>query len=141
MLWPVAKPQKKLRWRCEFRVTVCGFNPTSLFFFFFNDPPTTEIYPLPLHDALPIYVRSEYVVRVTGTVRHRPEGTTNAELATGEVEVGDCDVEILNVAEPPPFPLHDRVDTDENVRLKYRYVDIRRERMQRNLRVRAAVNA
>src|SRR5256885_3210273 len=54
MLWPVAKPQKKLRWRCEFRVTVCGFNPTSLFFFFFNDPPTTEIYPLPLHDALPI---------------------------------------------------------------------------------------
>jgi len=86
-------------------------------------------------------VRAEYVVRVTGTVRHRPEGTTNPELGTGEVEVGDCTVEILNVAEPPPFPLHDRVETDETVRLKHRYVDLRRERMQRNLRVRSAVNA
>lgn len=85
-------------------------------------------------------VRSEYVVRVTGTIRNRPEGTTNAEIGTGEVELGDCEVEILNAAEPPPFPLNDRVDTDENVRLKYRYVDLRRERMQRNLRVRAAVN-
>ncbi|MCU1377843.1 MAG: aspartyl-tRNA synthetase [Acidimicrobiales bacterium] len=85
-------------------------------------------------------VRSEYVVRVTGTLRNRPEGTTNSDLATGEVELGDCEVEILNVAEPPPFPLNDRVETDEIVRLKYRYVDLRRERMQRNLRVRAAVN-
>jgi aspartyl-tRNA synthetase len=86
-------------------------------------------------------VRGEYVIKVTGTVRHRPEGTTNPDLGTGEIEVGDCEVEILNVAEPPPFPLHDRVDTDENVRLKYRYVDLRRDRMQRNLRVRAQVNA
>jgi aspartyl-tRNA synthetase len=85
-------------------------------------------------------VRSEYVIRVTGTVRVRPEGTANADLATGEVEVGDCTVEILNVAEPPPFPLNDRVETDEMVRLKFRYVDLRRERMQRNLRVRADVN-
>jgi aspartyl-tRNA synthetase len=85
-------------------------------------------------------VRAEYVVRVTGTVRHRPEGTTNPELGTGEVELGDCEVEILNVAEPPPFRLDERMDTDEAVRLRYRYVDLRRERMQRNLRVRAAVN-
>ena len=85
-------------------------------------------------------VRSEYVVRVTGTVRNRPEGTINPELDTGEVEVGDCEVEILNVAEPPPFPLNDRFETDEMVRLKHRYVDLRRERMQRNLRARAAVN-
>jgi aspartyl-tRNA synthetase len=85
-------------------------------------------------------LRSEYVVRVTGTVRQRPEGTTNADLATGEIEIGDCEVEVLNAAEPPPFPLHDRTDTDEIVRLKYRYVDLRRERMQRNLRARAAVN-
>jgi aspartyl-tRNA synthetase len=85
-------------------------------------------------------VRAEYVVRVTGTVRHRPEGTTNRELGTGEVELGDCEVEILNVAEPPPFRLDERMDTDEAVRLRYRYVDLRRERMQRNLRVRAAVN-
>src|SRR5690348_5971884 len=49
-------------------------------------------------------LRSEYVVRITGTVRARPEGTTNDHLATGEVEVGDCTVEIQNVAEPPPFP-------------------------------------
>src|SRR5687768_8247714 len=85
-------------------------------------------------------VRAEYVVRVTGTVRHRPEGTTNPELGTGEVELGDCEVEVLNVAEPPPFRLDERMDTDEAVRLRYRYVDLRRERMQRNLRVRAAVN-
>jgi aspartyl-tRNA synthetase len=85
-------------------------------------------------------VRSEYVLRVTGTVRHRPEGTTNPDLATGEVEIGDCQVEILNAAEPPPFPLSDRAEVDETVRLRHRYVDLRRERMQRNLRVRAAVN-
>lgn len=85
-------------------------------------------------------VRSEYVLRITGTVRERPQGTANAELGTGEVELGECEVEILNAAEPPPFPLDDRVDTDENVRLRYRYVDLRRGRMQRNLRVRAAVN-
>jgi aspartyl-tRNA synthetase len=85
-------------------------------------------------------VRSEYVVRVTGTVRTRPEGTVNPEIGTGEVELAECQVEILNAAEPPPFPLNDRVETDENIRLKYRYIDLRRERMQRNLRVRAAVN-
>jgi aspartyl-tRNA synthetase len=87
-------------------------------------------------------VRSEYVVRVTGTVRLRPEGTINPNLPTGEVEVGDCEVEVLSVAEPPPFPIDARADdVDESVRLTYRYLDVRRERMQRNLRVRAAVNA
>src|ERR687895_2555690 len=85
-------------------------------------------------------LRSEWVVRVVGTVRVRPEGTTNPELATGEVEVGDCTVEVLNTAEPPPFPLTDRAEVDEIVRLRYRYVDLRRERMQRNLRIRATVN-
>ncbi len=87
-------------------------------------------------------VRSEYVVRITGVVRARPEGTVNDGLATGGVEVGECTVEILNVAEPPPFPVDARADdVDEAVRLKYRYIDIRRERMQKNLRVRAAVNS
>src|SRR5207302_10931273 len=50
-------------------------------------------------------LRNEYVLRITGTVRIRPEGTANANLPTGEIEIGDCQVEVLNVAEPPPFPL------------------------------------
>ncbi|CAJ59864.1 MULTISPECIES: aspartate--tRNA ligase [Frankia] len=85
-------------------------------------------------------VRSEYVLRVTGTVAIRPEGTANPALATGEVELRDCAVEILSVATPPPFPLDDRADAvDESTRLAYRYLDLRRERMQRNLRTRSAV--
>ncbi len=87
-----------------------------------------------------VEVRNEFVVRVTGTVRARPEGTRNPELATGEVEVGDCEVEVLNAAEPPPFPVTDRVDAEEGLRLRHRFVDLRRDRMQRNLRLRAAVN-
>jgi aspartyl-tRNA synthetase len=87
-------------------------------------------------------LRSEYVVRITGTVRARPEGTVNDALATGQVEVGDCTVEILSAATPPPFPIDERADdVDELIRLRYRYLDLRRERMQRNLRVRAAINA
>jgi aspartyl-tRNA synthetase len=86
-------------------------------------------------------LRSEYVVAVAGTVRLRPEGTVNPALSTGEVEVGDCQVEILATAEPPPFPVTDRIDADESLRLRYRYVDLRRDRMQANLRLRARVNA
>ncbi len=86
-------------------------------------------------------LRSEYVVRVTGTVRHRPEGTANPVLPTGEVEVGDCEVEVLARAEPPPFPVDDRRDVDETLRLRHRYVDLRRDRLQRNLRLRARVNS
>jgi aspartyl-tRNA synthetase len=86
-------------------------------------------------------VRNEWVVRVTGTVRPRPEGTENPNLPTGAVEVGDCQVEVLSKAEPAPFPLDDRVGTDETVRLRYRYVDLRRDRMQRNLRARARANS
>jgi len=86
-------------------------------------------------------VRNEYVVRVTGTVTPRPEGTVNVRLSTGAVELSDCLVEVLSVAEVPPFQLDDRVDIDEQVRLRYRYLDLRREQMQRNLRLRAKVNA
>ena len=87
-------------------------------------------------------VRSEYVVRVTGTVRQRPDGTVNPNLPTGDVEIGDCTVEVLRAADPPPFPIDARADdVDENVRLQYRYLDLRRERMQRNLRLRARVNS
>jgi aspartyl-tRNA synthetase len=84
-------------------------------------------------------VRSEWVLRVEGTVRLRPEGTVNPELATGEVELSDCTVEVLSQAEPPPFPVDDRAEVDESVRLRYRYVDLRRPRMQRNLRLRGRV--
>jgi aspartyl-tRNA synthetase len=86
-------------------------------------------------------LRSEYVLRVTGTVSARPGDTANTSLSTGEVEVTECEVEILNEASPPPFPLDERQDVDEAVRLKHRYVDLRRARMQKNLRVRSAINA
>ena len=85
-------------------------------------------------------VRSEYVVAVEGVVRHRPEGTVNPEIPTGEVELGDCTVTVLNPAEPPPFAVDDRIEVDEVTRLRYRYVDLRRPRMQSNLRLRATVN-
>ncbi|OHV41839.1 MULTISPECIES: aspartate--tRNA ligase [Pseudofrankia] len=84
-------------------------------------------------------VRSEYVLKITGTVTERPEGTVNPQLATGQVELRDCKVEVLSVAKPPPFPLDDRADNvDESTRLAFRYLDLRRDRMQRNLRVRSA---
>ncbi len=87
-------------------------------------------------------VRSEYVVRITGVVRERPSGTVNEALPTGEIEIGECAVEVLRRADPPPFPLDQRADdVDENIRLQYRFLDLRRERMQRNLRLRAAVNS
>ena len=85
-------------------------------------------------------VRSEYVLAVEGTVRPRPDGTVNPDLPTGEVELGDCTVTVLNRAEPPPFAVDDRVDVDEGIRLKHRFVDLRRPRMQSNLRLRATVN-
>jgi aspartyl-tRNA synthetase len=86
-------------------------------------------------------VRSEYVVRVTGTVTRRPPGTANDRLATGQVELTDCTVEVLSIAEPPPFQLDDRNEIDEQVRLRYRFLDLRRDQMQSNLRLRALVNA
>lgn len=88
-----------------------------------------------------VEARNEWVIKVTGTVRPRPEGTVNDNIATGEVEIGDCTVEVLSQAEPVPFPISDRIEADETVRLRYRYLDLRRDRMQRNLRVRAKMNS
>lgn len=86
-------------------------------------------------------LRSEYVIQVEGTVRQRPNDTANASLATGDIEIDAQKVTVLSAAEPPPFPLDDRTDIDETLRLRHRYVDLRRARMQRNLAVRAQVNS
>jgi len=86
-------------------------------------------------------LRNEFVLQIHGTVRRRPEGTVNVGLGTGEVEIDAAEVEILSAAEPPPFRLDDRVDTDETIRLRYRYLDLRRDQMQHNLRTRAVVNS
>src|SRR5207248_11572702 len=85
-------------------------------------------------------LRHEWVVRVVGDVCARPDGTVNDDLPTGAVEVLAREIEVLSEAEPPPFPIDDRVDIDEALRLRHRYLDLRRAPMQRNLRLRAAVN-
>jgi aspartyl-tRNA synthetase len=79
-------------------------------------------------------VRGEYVLKVNGTVRPRPEGTLNPNLPTGEIEVLAHAIEVLNPSKPQPMPLDDDgYRTDETLRLKYRYLDLRRQRMQRNI--------
>jgi aspartyl-tRNA synthetase len=85
-------------------------------------------------------LRHEWVVRVVGDVSARPEGTVNDDLPTGAVEVIAREIDVLSEADPPPFPLDDRVDVDEVLRLRHRYLDLRRAPMQRNLRLRSAVN-
>jgi aspartyl-tRNA synthetase len=82
-------------------------------------------------------VRSEYVLAVTGTVRRRPEGTANPNLATGQVELLAHSLETLNTSATPPF--HHDEPVNEELRLKYRYLDLRRESMLRNLRLRHRV--
>jgi aspartyl-tRNA synthetase len=85
-------------------------------------------------------VRSEFVLRVTGRVRPRPEGTVNSDLATGEIEVLGTDLEILNASETPPIQLDSHAaDASEEIRLRYRYVDLRRPEMQERLRFRSRV--
>ncbi|HEX9019080.1 MAG TPA: aspartate--tRNA ligase [Anaerolineaceae bacterium] len=88
----------------------------------------------PLQDA-----RMEWVLQVRGTVRRRPEGADNPNLPTGAIEVDVTDVEVLNPAKPLPFLINKDEDTDESLRLKYRYLDLRRERMQHNLLLRHKV--
>jgi aspartyl-tRNA synthetase len=81
-------------------------------------------------------VRSEYVLKVQGKVRPRPEGTINANLTTGKIEVLATRLEILNKAETPPFPLESEVEVSEETRLRYRYIDLRRPIMQQRMRLR-----
>lgn len=84
-------------------------------------------------------IRNEYVIKVSGTVRMRDEATVNANIATGMIEVMAEAIEVLNSAKTPPFYIQDNIDTDENLRLKYRYLDLRRPEMQRNLILRHKV--
>jgi aspartyl-tRNA synthetase len=86
-------------------------------------------------------IRSEYVLAVVGKVRRRPEGMQNPDLATGEVEVMVTDLEILNESKTPPFSLEEGQEISENVRLKYRYLDLRRPQIQKNLILRSKVAA
>jgi aspartyl-tRNA synthetase len=84
-------------------------------------------------------LRHEDVIRVTGMVRARPEGTENPRLGTGDVEVAADELEVLNRSQVPPFPVNGDGDVDENLRLEYRYLDLRRPRMQANMRVRHVI--
>jgi len=84
-------------------------------------------------------LRHEYVVRVCGEVAKRPPGTENPKLATGEIEVIAESVEILNPSKTPPFYINEDVQVDENLRLRYRYLDLRRQRMQENIILRHRV--
>ena len=86
-------------------------------------------------------LRSEYVIQVTGKVRERPSDTVNESLNTGGIEVEGSEVVVLAEAEPPPFPIDDRTDVDEVLRLRHRYVDLRRSRLQNNLQSRALVTS
>jgi aspartyl-tRNA synthetase len=85
-------------------------------------------------------VRSEFVIRVTGLIRMRPDGTINPDMATGKIEVLGQQLDILNRAETPPFPLDEHGNVGEDVRLRYRYIDLRRSEMSDRLRFRSQVS-
>ncbi len=86
-----------------------------------------------------VRLRNEYVVKVSGKVSHRPTGTENPRLPTGEIEVIASQIEILNTSKTPPFEVNEDSEVEENVRLKYRYLDLRRQRMQQNIILRHQV--
>ena len=98
------------------------------------DPDTPEIFEIAEQ------VRPEYVLQIEGRVRPRPEGTVNPDLPTGQVEVLGLAITVLNPAETPPFHLDDRETVNEETRLRYRYVDLRRPEMQAKLRLRNAIS-
>ena len=91
--------------------------------------------------ALADSVRNEYVLRAKGKVRARPEGTVNADMPTGEIEVLGKELVILNAAKTPPFQLDEHSDAGEDVRLRYRYMDLRRPEIQQRLQARAKITS
>ncbi len=86
-------------------------------------------------------VRNEYVLRATGRVRKRPAGSENPDMVTGEVEVLGSDLEVLNEAKTPPFQLDEYSEAGEDIRLRYRYLDLRRPEMQARLRMRSLITS
>ena len=89
--------------------------------------------------AIAEQVRSEYVLRITGVVRDRPTGTVNANLHSGAIEILAQDIEVLNESETPPFPIESDIEVNEELRLRYRYLDLRKVAMQEKMRVRRDV--
>ncbi len=86
-------------------------------------------------------VRNEFVLFAKGKVRPRPEGTVNPEMLTGEIEVLGLELDVLNAAQTPPFQLDDHSEAGEDVRLKFRYMDLRRPEMQQKMRIRANISS
>jgi len=98
------------------------------------DPDTVEAF------ATAEGVRNEFVLKLTGIVRLRPEGTTNDDMGTGRIEVLGKQLEVLNAAKTPPFQLDEHADVGEDIRLRYRYIDLRRPEMADRLRFRSKVS-
>ena len=99
------------------------------------DPDTQESF------AVADSVRNEFVLRAKGRVRPRPEGTANAEMPTGEIEVLGLELTVLNAAKTPPFQLDEHSEAGEDVRLRYRYLDLRRPEMQQRMQTRAKITS
>ncbi len=97
------------------------------------DPDVPEMFAVAEH------VRSEYVLQITGLVRHRPEGTINKNMHSGEIEILAKGIEVLNESETPPFPIESDIEVNEELRLRYRYLDLRKTVMQEKMRVRRDV--
>jgi len=89
--------------------------------------------------AIAEQVRSEYVLKITGLVRDRPAGTLNANMHSGAIEILAKDIEVLNESETPPFPIESEIEVNEELRLRYRYIDLRRTVMQEKMKVRRDV--
>ena len=99
------------------------------------DPDTEDSF------AIADRVRNEFVLCARGRVRARPEGTVNPDMATGEIEILGKELEILNAAKTPPFQLDEHSEAGEDVRLKFRYMDLRRPEMQQRMQTRAAITS
>lgn len=97
------------------------------------NPETTATF------AIAESVRSEYVLRVEGVVRDRLEGTVNPNMATGEIEILVSHIEVLNESETPPFPIESDIEVNEEMRLRYRYIDLRKTAMLEKMTVRRDV--